>query len=66
MPTLTVKIHDSAMERLKAEAAMHQTTLSGWVRHKLGIARQEVIDESDGRADDVERRLSRLEQMAGL
>lgn len=60
MPTLTVKLSEQAMYQLRQEASAQDLTLSAWVRRKLDL------EQRDDRYEDLDRRVSRLEEMAGL
>ena len=57
------------MDRLKEEAAQRSVTLSEWVRYKLGVQSLGMaphVDDRDDQLGNHERRISRLEEMAGL
>lgn len=66
MPLLSIKITDAAMADLKREAQVTGIGVSELVRQKLEITPGQLVHDSDDRYVDFERRLSRLEEMAGL
>ena len=64
MPTLTVKVSEAALVELRREAQARSLSVSELVRQRLGVS--VASGQQDERLDDLERRLARLEAMAGL
>ena len=60
MAMLSVKLPDEALRLLRQEAGAQGLSLSELVRRKLDL------EHRDDRYDDLDRRVSRLEEMAGL
>lgn len=73
MATLAIRISERAKEQFEQEAQEAGVSLSDWIRHKLGLTtRKEPPPQHDplvgltATTDDLERRLARIEEMAGL
>lgn len=64
MPTVTFRLSDAELEALRQDARVQGVSVSEVVRRGLGFARSGLALE--GRVDDLEARVARLEQMAGL
>jgi hypothetical protein len=64
MPTITVRLSEQQRVAFRRRAEAEGVKFSEWVRRALE-AYEGPGDES-GRLDEFERRLSRLEEMAGL
>ena len=62
---LQVRLSGSQWADLQAQAASAGMTISDYTRSQLGLSFMEANDMGD-RLDEYERRLSRLEEMAGL
>jgi hypothetical protein len=68
MPNLVVRITDPEMAALEAAASRAGQSKSDYVRETLALREQggDLTERLQALEDDHERRLSRLEQMAGL
>lgn len=64
MPTITFRLSALELADLKQRAAVEGKTLSQVVREAIGVA-QDAPDVAE-RLEAVERRLGRLEDVAGL
>jgi hypothetical protein len=64
MPTITVRVTHAARQVFERRAKSEGVTLSEWTRRAME-SYEGPVDES-GRLDEFERRLARLEEMAGL
>ena len=62
MATLTIKLSGAEKASLRDQAQSRGMTLSALVREALGLREA----PQDDRLEDFERRLARLEEMAGL
>lgn len=62
MPRLTIRLSDADDARLKGESEAAGVPVSQLVRERLGLASSSRDEWQEG----VERRLSRLEELAGL
>lgn len=62
MAKLTVRLSEGELQALKRDAQASGKSTSALVRERLGLS----ASGSDERLDDFERRLSRLEEMAGV
>jgi predicted DNA binding CopG/RHH family protein len=62
MPTVTFRLSDSELVQLQRDAAARGVSVSALVREALAF-RSASVEE---RLDDLDRRLGRVEQAAGL
>ncbi len=62
MPTFTFRLSDAELEALAKNAKAQGCSMAAVVRDRLGFG----ADDPSERLDDLDRRVSRLEGMAGL
>ena len=62
MPTISVRLDERDARRVRELAEAQGLSVSDLVRRSLGL----MASQSDERLDDLDRRVSRLEEMAGL
>ena len=66
MPMLTVRLSDSELAFVKRAAEVEGVSMSALAKRRLGLVVDEAAGVADERLDNMERRLSRLEEFANL
>lgn len=66
MPQFTMRMSDGEYAQLQRMADQGGISMTRFVKNRLGLLVDEAQDVADERLVDFERRLSRLEEMAGL